>query len=61
MIVFTPTWADLCLLVGLEHGRVLTEGETEFLLWECTAYPMAGAIYVQRQIHEALTERPGET
>lgn len=56
MIVFTPTWQDMMLLIGLQYGRVLTVDEMRFLLWECTAYPVAGVIHVQRQMHEALAE-----
>lgn len=55
MIIFEPTWDAVLTLVGLQHGRVLTDDEKQFLLWECTAWPMAGVVHIQRQLHEALT------
>jgi hypothetical protein len=43
--------------------RLLTDDEIDFLLWEKTAYPVAGTDYVQRQLielFERMKENQGE-
>lgn len=47
----TMTWGDLVRVVGARHGFLtLNEVDCDFVLWEHTAFPMADAAYVTKQL-----------
>lgn len=47
-------WVTWC---AVEHGhREPTTEEIDFILWERTAFPMAGADHVKKQVHEYFAQ-----
>jgi len=46
------TWLDLVKQRAAAHGVALTDTEAEFVLWERTAFPVAGRAEVERQLDE---------
>jgi hypothetical protein len=55
------TWRDMVAMVaGDDLAAEMDEEDIEWLLWERTAYPMAGAATVYGQLTEWLHNRPRE-
>lgn len=55
------TWADWVRLVAAEHGvHDLSEDDIDVLLWERTAFPVAGPDHVRPQLAQLFAMGPAE-
>jgi hypothetical protein len=51
------TWRDLVHEVATELGKPLpSDDETDNILWEHTAFPMASPIHIRKQLEEFFTD-----
>jgi hypothetical protein len=54
------TWGEMVTNLAIAHGiHDLTEKDIDWLLWECTAWPIADVDYVRRQLEELFTNWKG--
>lgn len=53
------TWLDLVRAVASSHGALdISDTDADYVLWEYTAFPLASADYVARQLDRYFAGAP---